>query len=205
MKPIPIISTIIVALLVAAMVALGIWQLDRRDEKDALLARYATASKLPPIAYPLVPQGEELLFRRAGGFCLEPISETLVAGYNGKGDRGWRHIAACRTGAEGPGINVDIGWSPGFDVKSNWKGGVVSGIIGPATDHRSVIERAFSKPVAKQTILVATQPAAGLRASAPPSLEGIPNNHLAYAVQWFLFAAIASLIYALALRRRVKA
>jgi len=30
----------------------------------------------------------------------------------------------------------------------------------------------------------------------------IPNNHLAYAVQWFLFAGIAGVIYALALKRR---
>jgi surfeit locus 1 family protein len=30
----------------------------------------------------------------------------------------------------------------------------------------------------------------------------VPNNHLSYAVQWFLFAAIASVIYVLAVRRR---
>jgi surfeit locus 1 family protein len=30
----------------------------------------------------------------------------------------------------------------------------------------------------------------------------VPNNHLAYAVQWFLFAAVASVIYVLALRWR---
>jgi surfeit locus 1 family protein len=30
----------------------------------------------------------------------------------------------------------------------------------------------------------------------------IPNNSFAYAIQWFLFAATALVIYALALRRR---
>jgi surfeit locus 1 family protein len=39
-------------------------------------------------------------------------------------------------------------------------------------------------------------------ASAPPSPDNIPNNHLSYAVQWFLFAGIAGVIYALALRQR---
>lgn len=39
-------------------------------------------------------------------------------------------------------------------------------------------------------------------ASAPPSPDTIPNNHLSYAVQWFLFAGIAAVIYALALRQR---
>jgi surfeit locus 1 family protein len=51
-------------------------------------------------------------------------------------------------------------------------------------------------------MLVATQPAAGLEPSAPPSIIDVPNNHLAYAVQWFLFAGIAAIIYLLALRRR---
>ena len=38
--------------------------------------------------------------------------------------------------------------------------------------------------------------------SKPPSPDSIPNNHLSYAVQWFLFAGIAALIYALALRKK---
>ena len=42
----------------------------------------------------------------------------------------------------------------------------------------------------------------GLEASAPPSLDSIPNNHRSYAIQWFLFAGIAALIYGLALRQR---
>ena len=37
----------------------------------------------------------------------------------------------------------------------------------------------------------------------PPSIEGIPNNHLAYVFQWFFFAAAALAIYWLALRRRL--
>ena len=52
--------------------------------------------------------------------------------------------------------------------------------------------------------LVAARPAPGLVASAPPSPDAIPNNHLAYAIQWFIFAGIAAVIYVLALRRRAK-
>ena len=36
-----------------------------------------------------------------------------------------------------------------------------------------------------------------------PSDDSLPNNHRSYAVQWFLFAAVASIIYALALRKRI--
>jgi len=32
----------------------------------------------------------------------------------------------------------------------------------------------------------------------------VPNNHLAYAVQWFLFALVAGVIYVIALRRRLR-
>ncbi|NIL96557.1 MAG: hypothetical protein GTO53_04030, partial [Planctomycetales bacterium] len=39
----PIISTIVVLVAAAIMVRLGFWQLDRADEKEALLARYGAA------------------------------------------------------------------------------------------------------------------------------------------------------------------
>ena len=44
----------------------------------------------------------------------------------------------------------------------------------------------------------------GLRASGVPSADDTPNNHFAYAVQWFLFAAAALVIYILAVRRRLR-
>jgi surfeit locus 1 family protein len=206
MKGLPPIATLIVGLAVAAMIALGVWQLDRRGQKEALIAQYSANQSRPSMAFPAIPMGDELLFRRATAFCLEPISETLAAGYNLKGERGWRHLVACRTGAEGPGFTVDIGWSADFKARSSWKGGTVDGIIGAMPDQRSVIERSVTgKSTQQQLLLVATQGSGGLAPSATPSLEGIPNNHLAYAVQWFLFAGIALGIYGLALWRRNRA
>ena len=52
--------------------------------------------------------------------------------------------------------------------------------------------------------LVAASAPPGLEPSALPSLESIPNNHRLYAVQWFLFAAIALIIYVLAVRKRLR-
>jgi surfeit locus 1 family protein len=202
MKRLPLIATVIVALAAAAMIALGVWQLDRREQKEALIAQFAANQSRPLMTFPAIPMGDELLFRRASAFCLEPVKETIAAGYNRKGERGWRHLVACRTGAEGPGFTVDIGWSADFEARSTWKGGAVDGVIGPVPDQRSVIERSVAGKAQQQLLLVATRAAGGLQPSATPSLEGIPNNHLAYAVQWFLFAAIALGIYALALWRR---
>ena len=46
-------------------------------------------------------------------------------------------------------------------------------------------------------------PLAGLAPNPGPDLSAIPNNHLAYAGQWFFFAAVAGIIYTLAVRRRI--
>ena len=59
-------------------------------------------------------------------------------------------------------------------------------------------------PVAAPAAGGIAPPVAGLDAVQPPSPEDIPNNHWAYAVQWFLFAGIAAVIYAMAVARRVR-
>ncbi len=192
MKRLPIVPTLIVGLAMALMIGLGIWQLHRADWKNALLAQYDANTRLPPIAFPKVPTkaDERLLFRRATGLCLQPTSWAMSSGRNRAGLSGWRHIALCRTGAEGPGMAVDLGWSDNDESPKGYSGGPVSGVIG--SDKQHIL------------LLVADQAAPGLMPSAPPSMAEIANNHLAYAVQWFLFAAVALIIYLLALRRRLR-
>ena len=48
----PLLPTLLVAAAVATMIALGLWQLRRADEKEALQARYERNLALPPIALP---------------------------------------------------------------------------------------------------------------------------------------------------------
>lgn len=187
---------------VASMIGLGVWQLARAEEKKALLAQYANADGQPVMTYPADGGSEKLWFRKATGFCLEPVSTKVEPGLNSKSLTGWRHIAACRTGAERPGMVVDIGTSADFKVKPVWRGGSVTGTIAPQPDHRSLIAKilGFGRPPGQ--MLVADTPAEGLDPSSPPSLADVPNNHLAYAFQWFIFAGLALLIFGLALRRR---
>lgn len=60
-------------------------------------------------------------------------------------------------------------------------------------------------PESKQLIkLVATDEVEDLQMLAEPSPEQIPNNHLLYAIQWFIFAAAAAIIYVLAVRKRAQ-
>lgn len=191
-KRLPLLPTLIVAAAVATMVGLGIWQLQRKAEKEALLARYEAQSRLPPIAWPrLISKPEDHYFRPATGFCLEVTGWRATAGRNAEGESGWSYIASCRTGAEGPGVQVDMGWANQPAAQPSWSGGPVSGVIVPDREHR--------------LRLIAADPAPGLQPSAPPTRASIPNNHLLYALQWFFFAAAAAIIYALVLRRRWQA
>jgi len=185
----PLIPTILVAVAVATMIGLGIWQLQRRENKLDLLKSLAAAQTQPPIDWPTAPfVGPPPLFRAATGHCLSVTSFRTAAGANRDGDSGFLVIADCRVGAEGPGMAVELGWSKNPSAGRTYKGGLVRGVIAPDR-------------IARMR-LVAREPGPGLEASALPSPDSIPNNHLSYAVQWFLFAAFAALIYVLALKRR---
>lgn len=189
MKRVPVIPTILVALAVAAMIALGVWQLRRMHEKEAMIARYAGAAGRPAVGFPRVPTDQALLFRRSEVFCLQPTGWRASAGRDRQGRSGYRHIADCRSGgAEGPGVAVDMGWSEHPDAPAGWRGGPVTGTIGPDRNG--------------QVLLVSDTPAPGLAASAVPQVADIPNNHFAYAIQWFVFAGVAAAIYGLVLWRR---
>jgi surfeit locus 1 family protein len=200
MKRFPVVATLIVALAAIAMVALGIWQLQRRGQKLAELRVLAANPSKPPIAIPIPAIGDDLLFRRAGAFCLKPVSFAL----DGAGKAGFRVIARCATGAEGPGFSVQLGTTHDPEFKPRWTGGKVNGMITHAPSGVPLIAMLFGKSPPKELMLVTDAPAPGLSANETPSIESIPNNHLAYAVQWFLFAGIAVIIYLLALRRRAR-
>jgi surfeit locus 1 family protein len=191
-RKLPLLATIFVAGAVVVMVGLGVWQLQRASEKMKLLQQYAQAEKLPPIAFPTLPMSDRQLplFRHATGVCLKPVGRRTVPGEGTSGEPGYVHIIDCSTGAEGPGMSVAVGWSKDPQAKVNWTGGPVSGIIAPDNVTRLRLVAASAPP--------------GLQMVEPPSLGSISNNHRSYAIQWFLFAGIASLIYGLALRSRWK-
>ena len=201
----PVIPTILVLAAVAVMIALGVWQLQRKSEKEALIALYQRNTAMSSmVAYPeLPPVPDVLLYRKSSVVCLEPVRWDPRSGTDRKGKSGIRMIADCRTGAEGPGVLVDVGIGDDF-APPKWTGGTVQGTIVPGPEQPTVMERAMGKATPARAMLIADAPVAGLRASAVPSADDTPNNHLAYAGQWFLFAAAALIIYILAVRRRLR-
>lgn len=185
----PIVPSILVVLAISTMVGLGIWQLQRKHEKEGLLVRYSAASGMPPTAWPAVPvPGNLPLFRKSSVMCVNVVDIQPVSGSSADGKAGFAHVATCSTGGgEGPGAKIAIGWSE-RPRSPEWKGGLVNGIIAP--DNAQLIK------------LVATDRVPELQLLAAPSPVQIPNNHLLYAIQWFIFAAAAAIIYILAVRKR---
>ena len=93
---------------VAVMIALGMWQLRRAEWKQELIERYASADRLPPIAWPAgFDRAEALpLFRRASGTCAQPRLAKAVAGANRAGETGYVFLVDCAARAGSAGSNV---------------------------------------------------------------------------------------------------
>jgi len=186
-RRLPVLPTLIVAAAVAVMIALGIWQLGRAREKEALLARYAAAETMSSaVPWPATAQERErALYRHSALHCADVLGMRETAGRAAEGQPGWAHVARCGL-ADGGEAEVALGWSrePGSPP---WQGGEVTGFVAPAGGG---------------VRLVAAPAQGGLAQLAAPNPRDLPNNHLSYAVQWFFFALTAVVVYILALRRK---
>lgn len=188
-RRVPIFSTIIVLAAVATMIALGVWQLGRKAEKEALIASYQQSLQSADMRpFPGDYGGafsDEDFFHPTAFDCTEVLAREAISGRSSAGQAGFAHIARCQTG-RGP-ADVLLGWSrdPAFPA---YDGGVVIGLIVRGGKDGARVQM-------RESI-------AGLAALAKPDPADLPNNHLAYAGQWFFFAATALGIYVLALRRK---
>ena len=186
-RKLPLIPTLVVLAAAATMVALGVWQLQRAQWKEDLLGRFRQAQAMSSaVEWPDSPaEYERALYRHARITCAEVTGMDATAGRSAEGQAGWAHVAHCLLRDGGEAV-VAIGWSQ--DPRSpEWPGGEVGGFIGPA---------------GKGVRLVAAPAQAGLAQLAAPDPNDVPDNHLAYAFQWFFFAITALVIYGLALRRK---
>ncbi len=184
-RQLPIFSTIIVIAAALTMVGLGIWQLGRADEKAALISQYSDATAAADLAdFPMAGEGDDLWFRRSTLTCQSSGPIEPVAGTAATGVKGWTMRTSCITPG-GKSALVDLGFSRALDLPQ-WNGGAVTGVIAPGPR------------------LVADPPLAGLQPLAKPDPSDLPNNHLAYAGQWFFFALTALVIYGFAVRGRLR-
>ncbi|MDR2856241.1 MAG: SURF1 family protein, partial [Novosphingobium sp.] len=191
MRRLPVVPTLLVLAAVAVMIRFGFWQLDRLHQKEKIIAQYQDALANRHIS----DLGRDLLidgpfeYTRVRLQCLRPTKQSLQAGHNSRGESGWAQVVRCPYHFKLRGVreaNIVIGWSRA-PVVVGWEGGDIQGTVVPSKEPPHLR-------------IVADPPLAGLEPNARPNPADIPNNHLSYAVQWFLFAATALVIYALALR-----
>lgn len=197
MKRLPLLPTLVVAGAVAVMIALGVWQLERAAWKERLLADYAAAAALPALDLdPLLdgdPAPPPLAFRRVLVTCAaQDLAPEWRGARSRAGQAGYAAFVPCRPGAGGLAgrILVNAGWAPvPHRDQRVTRAGIVAGTFGGDVEGQPLL-------------LTAATPAPSLAPGASASIDEVPNNHRAYAAQWFFFAGLAVLIYLLALRRR---
>jgi surfeit locus 1 family protein len=190
----------------AILLSLGFWQLRRLDQKTAQLAEIQAGIDAAPVPLPAVidpsmkympvivsgqTTGQEILVlsgtkERGGGynvisaFVTEDGRRILL-------DRGFIEQDYRRTARPATALSVagNLHWpqdkssaTPEPDLKAG---------IWFARDVPAMAEALETQPV----LVVAAEvqgDAQGVM-PIPVTIEGIPNSHLSYAVQWFLFAA----------------
>ncbi|WP_343609959.1 SURF1 family cytochrome oxidase biogenesis protein [Novosphingobium sp.] len=189
MKRIPIVATLVVLAAVALMIALGVWQLHRLSWKEGLIARYQAAMNQPVLDWhDGVPLGAKGDYRRVRLACTRFDDEKLVGGRNASSQSGWAHWATCS--APSGSVTVVAGWSRDLTPRA----------LSPTI----VTGHALGGDNGEDMRIVADPPLGGLEANATPDPRDLPNNHFSYAVQWFLFAATALVIYGIAVWKRGK-
>lgn len=208
MKRPPLAATALTALMLAVLLALGFWQLQRRAWKADLLARLegnvqAPATDLPAFA---TPASE---FSRVRVDCRWVGATVRLPGSGPRGRAGERLYQACAPAGGGVPVLVDLGFTPmGQAAPGRPQGMVIAAVrlwprlslvermsgarrVGPDT---LAGDRDFFLQLAAPQAPQAPQP-------YPLSPADLPNNHLSYAIQWFSFAAILLLVYGVFLLR----
>ena len=226
----PVILSVATVLACALMIGLGVWQLQRLQWKQDLLARVAVAQTALP--GPLAPvlaraaRGEDVEFTRVQAACPGLSRAPWLELYSLRDGRpGTRLISICRL-ADGPydAVLVDRGFleetvSARPPVAPGGPPAIVAGVLrkgGKASPLTPALRdgRWFVRDIpAMATALGAHRPAPYVlaaetstnpewRALVPAPLPGrISNNHLGYAITWFGLAGALVAVYLGLLRR----
>jgi surfeit locus 1 family protein len=217
----PVLAAALLALVGVAFAALGLWQLERRTEKLALIAAVEQRVHAPPIAAPGPGDWASVDFRshgyrhvRASGVLLHD-RETLVQTATALGPGYWV-VTPLRTDA-GWTLLVNRGFVPADDRdRATRRAGepsgrqTVDGLLRTTEPGGALLrsndpsrDRWYSRDVAaigRARRLPALAPyfidAGAGRADARQPIGGLttvsfPNNHLAYALTWFALSGLA--------------
>jgi surfeit locus 1 family protein len=230
-RPLWVLSHLFAAFVVVSFVGLGLWQLDRHDQRAARNATVEARADLPalPVVEALdeVDDPADLRFRTvtAEGTLGD---EVLVVDNRSLGGLPGAWVLAPLRLEDGSTLVVNRGFqfndgggvdpppAPEGTVRlegtvATWQGdcGVrrtdAGEPAGSACLNRAAAAEAFGAdvlPVVVQRQVADPAEADVLEPVPAPELEAGP--HRSYAVQWFTFAALAAVVYALILRRQAR-
>ncbi|MFN3815725.1 SURF1 family protein [Brevundimonas sp.] len=226
----PWILTVLAAAMLAVLIGLGVWQVQRMAWKVGLIDQAeaaATVAPVPAVEILNQPGGE---FRRVildcPGLNAAPLVELQSIH---DGDAGVRLISACRPAGVEATFLVDRGFvgeaisaRPPVDAAAadpvritavtreapepNWMSPPPQGGRFFARDHEAMAGAlGLDGPVDSRILFAetSTNPEwAALVPAVPPA--AFTNNHLGYAITWFGLAAALIVFYALMLQRRLR-
>jgi surfeit locus 1 family protein len=225
----PWILTVLSAALLAVLIGLGVWQVQRLAWKEGLIDQAEAAAEMAPVPAAQVlnqPGGE---FRRVTldcpGLNAAPYIELQSIQ---DGEAGVRLISACRPDGVETTFLVDRGFvgeaisaRPPVDAAAepvritavvreaptpNWMSPPPRNGRFFARDHAAMAEALGIGGAVAGRVLFAetsTNPEwAALRPAVPPA--AFSNNHLGYAITWFGLAAALMVFYGLMLKRRLR-
>jgi len=210
---------------VGAMLALSAWQLQRLEWKEALIAERQARPQLPPLELHdllAIENAAPFEFRRArvtGMFLHDKEMHLLARSMNGNVGI---QVVTPFVLVDGPTILINRGWVPNeFVDPATRRDGLIEGVVtiealvrGPGIQHWLVADNEPDKNVWYWMDLPVMRAAAGLSPAGPPlylealadqhagefpiggqSRLELPNDHLQYAVTWFLLAVVLTVIW----------
>jgi surfeit locus 1 family protein len=202
-----------IPLLAAAVIAvvcvrLGLWQLDRLEQRKARNATIAAAFHEPPISAELATTDRITRFRRVTAAGRWDYGrESVVSGRTRNGSPGV-HIVTPMILGDSAEILVNRGWVYSPDARtidlSKWREGDRGQFVGyvdePPSSLQPTAPRLYVVALADSTSQQAPADERPVRLSVPAF--GDEGPHLSYAVQWFSFAAIALIGTPIVVRRQ---
>ena len=190
----------------AVLVALGVWQVQKLAWKEGVLAEIAQRMQSAPVAVPATPDpvGDRFLPVSATGDFTGQALDVLVS--RREIGAGYRVIAVFVTG--GRRVLVDRGFVVDEARGAGHAATAAVAVTGnlhwpdeidrftPAPDTATGLWFARDVPAMAQAlgaepVLIVARSATGEGIEPMPVGDaGIPNNHLGYAIQWFLLALV---------------
>ncbi len=209
------------------LVGLGLWQLQRLQWKEDILARLAEGTSSPATIWSDGDKSPEYTHVRLTGGHLQPIPELELFGRTYDGAAGVHVIALYVTGA-GRNVIVDRGFLPAPVDPSRLtlaSSGAIDGIVRAPSDKAwfefknnpaenewywmdlPTMGAAMGSDNVAPIYVEALTPTAATNAPIPTAdrlASNLPNNHLQYAITWFALASALLIMYAIHLVRSTK-